>query len=345
MLTDAEKLRYSRQIRLAKSGEARQEKLKTARAVVLGCGALGSAVAERLVRAGLGHLTLVDRDLVELSNLPRQTLYTEADALKAWPKAEAAARHLRAINSACEFTPRVLHVSPENIESLIADADCVLDGSDNFELRYLLNDAAVKHGTPWVYAGVLGTEALTMAILPGQTPCLRCLFEEAPSVGEAPSCETFGVLGTSVGLIANLQATEALKVLWGEPETLHGKLLSVDPTRGRFTALDVSASRNESCQACARGEFVWLEWRQSPHTALLCGSDSVQITPANGERLDLARFAARWPHDALLKQNPFLLRLKADEQELTLFADGRAILHGIRDANQALAIYERVIGR
>ena len=186
MLTAEERLRYSRQIRLSPNGETRQECLGRARAVVLGCGALGSAAAERLVRAGLGHLTLVDRDLVELSNLPRQTLYTEADAQDGWPKAEAAARHLRAINGACDITPRVLHISPENIESLIAGADCVLDGGDNFELRYLLNDAAVKHGIPWVYAGVLGTEALTLAIVPGKTPCLRCLFEQAPSPGSAP---------------------------------------------------------------------------------------------------------------------------------------------------------------
>jgi adenylyltransferase/sulfurtransferase len=335
--------RYSRQMILPGWGEAGQLRLGGKRAVVVGCGALGSHIAEHLARAGVGHLVLADRDFVEWHNLPRQALYDEADAAAGTPKAVAAARRLREINSQVEIDPRVVDVNVDTVEALIAGADVVMDGADNFEVRYLLNEACVKHGIPWVYGGVLGTYGLSAAIVPGETPCLRCLLGPMPPPGTMPTCETAGVLGPAVSVIAALEATEGLKLLLERHDELLRSLVMVDVWAGDFER--VATRKGEGpCPVCDEGRYERLEAERGSMATTLCGRDAVQVSPRPARDLDLGALAGRLDDVGPVQVNDYLLRLEVEGKELTVFADGRAIIKGVDDATQARSLYARYVG-
>src|SRR5579862_8197164 len=284
--------RYSRQILFAEIGEPGQERLASSAAALVGCGALGTALSNLLVRAGLGRLRLVDRDFVESSNLQRQTLFEEADAREALPKAVAAERRLRAINSGVEIEGVVADLTPENASSLLSGFDVILDGTDNFETRLLLNDAALSLNAPWIYAAAVGSYGVTMTIRPGETACLACLLEgeeNAFALGSEATCDTAGVLNAAVGGIASIEAAEAMKLLAGKRGALNGRLISCDVWSGKFQSIRVA--RNPTCRACGRREFVYLEGEAQPHITM-CGRDSVQIHERS-RKFDLADLGQR----------------------------------------------------
>jgi adenylyltransferase/sulfurtransferase len=343
-LTDAQRERYARQIRLPQIGEDGQRRLLASRAVIIGCGALGSNAAERLSRAGVGLLKLVDRDIVEWSNLPRQSLFTEADAQAQTPKAVALASAIAAINQDCTCDAVPAHVDAANIEELIAGADCVVDGCDNFATRYLINDACVKHGIPWVYAGVLATEGVSMPILPGQTPCLRCLFESPPPPETVDTCDSAGVLGSAVGFVSALQTTDVLKILLGEHSSVSRKLTRFDLWRNRIQSMDVSEGRRADCPCCGLGQYDFLTSQRHSQLTSLCGSNTIQILPPAGQSLDLVRLAERLPQELVSVCSELYLRLDLDQAGVTIFSDGRALIRNARDANHARSLYTRLIG-
>ncbi len=339
--------KYSRQILFAEIGEDGQEKILKASAVLIGCGALGTAVAGLLVRSGLGRLRVIDRDFVELSNLQRQTLFDEADARQALPKAVAAERHLRAINPSAEVEGIVADLTPQNALELLSGFPLILDGTDNFQTRLLLNDAAVSLGVPWTYAAVVGSYGVTMTIRPSETACLACLVESGQpdgisTVANELTCDTAGVLGTAAGVIAAIESTEAIKILSGRLDALHGRLVSCDVWLGKFQS--IRTERNPSCRACARREFRFLAGDAQPHITL-CGRDSVQIHE-RGRRLNLDELGRRLTGAAStqVKGNDFLLRFCVSPYEVTVFADGRAIIKGTKDPAVARSLYARYIG-
>lgn len=335
--------KYSRQILFTRIGEAGQERLLASSAVLIGCGALGSVVAGLLVRAGVGRLRIIDRDFVEPSNLQRQTLFTEADARAALPKAVAAERNLRAVNSDVQVEGVIGDVTPENARELLAGFPLILDGTDNFETRLLLNDAAVSFGVPWIYAAALGSYGVTLAIQPGQTACLACLIESENGSASAAeeTCDTAGVLGSAASVIASIEAGEAVKLLSGNAAALHQRLVSCDIWSGRFQSIHVP--RNPNCRACVRKEFDYLEGAAQPHITL-CGRDSVQIHERR-RRLDLADLGRRLAAaDSGVRNNEFLLRFRVPPYEMTVFADGRAIVKGTQDPAVARSLYARYIG-
>ena len=307
---------------------------------MVGCGAIGAAAANLLVRAGVGKLRVVDRDFVEPSNLQRQTLFDEADAREALPKAVAAERKLRAVNSDVAVEGVVADVSPRNAADLLRGFDVILDGTDNFETRFLINDFAVKTRRPWIYAAALASYGVTLTIRPGGTPCLACLIESGRS-GFEETCDTAGILGPIVSLIASLEAAEAMKLLAGREDALHGRLFSCDVWSGRIQS--VAIERNPVCRACARGEFPYLGGEAQPHLTM-CGRDSVQIHERS-RSLDLAALGRRIaPAVADVRTNEFLLRFRVPPYEVTVFTDGRAIIKGTRDPGVARSLYARFIG-
>lgn len=334
--------RYSRQILFQGLGEAGQKRLLASSVVFVGCGAIGAAAANLLVRAGVGRVSVIDRDFVEPSNLQRQILFDEQDALSALPKAIAAERKLRAINSDVAVQGIVADLTPENVEELLSPADLIVDGTDNFETRLLINDFAVRSRRPWIYAAAVRSYGLILAVRPGITPCLACLLgSEGHSHGLEQTCDTVGVLGPIVNLIASLEVAEALKLLGGREEALHGRLVSCDVWTGHMQSLEVA--RDPACRVCARGEFTYLQGEAQPHITL-CGRDSVQIHEKS-RALDLQllrqRLAPTVPH---IRHNEFLLRFCVPPYEMTVFADGRAILKGTKDPAVARSLYARYIG-
>ena len=335
--------RYSRQILFAGIGAGGQERIRAARAVIIGCGALGSAQAEGLARAGIGHLRLADRDFVEESNLQRQTLYAERDARDRLPKAIAAARRISEINSDVETQAEVTDVRQENVERLIAGADVVLDGTDNFATRYLLNDACVKHGVNWIYGAAVGSYGVTMTVRPRLTPCLRCVWETPPPAGSAATCDTAGVIMPIISIVSAAQVAEALKLLTGQTESLHGSLMQFDVWRNEWRRIALGAPAPD-CPACALGRYVTLEAEAGDFSATLCGRDAVQISPPQAAELDLISLAARWRAVGEVSLNPYLLRLRVGEHELTLFRDGRAIIRGTDDLAAARSLYAKYVG-
>lgn len=332
--------RYSRQLRLAELGPEAQARLRAARVLVLGCGALGSHLASLLARAGVGSLRLVDRDRVELSNLHRQTLFDEADVEEALPKAEAAARHLRRIDATLNLEPLVLDATPRTIEPLLDGVTLALDGSDNLETRYLLNDACLRRGVPWVYGGVVGSSGMVLAIRPGEGPCLRCLFPRPPPPGSLPTCESHGVLPTAPALVAALQATQALRILVGA--AICPDLLYLDPWRDQLDRIAVS--RDAECPACVLGRLEYLEARATSWVSVLCGRHAVQITPPAGTHLDLGALAARLAGVGRARFNGHLLILEVEGHELVVFPDGRTIVQGTHEEAEARGLYARYLG-
>lgn len=339
--------RYRKQMLFSGIQEAGQQQLRRSRVLQVGCGALGCVVADQLTRAGVGSLRIVDRDFVELSNLQRQILFTEQDVADHLPKAIVAARRLRQVNSEVEIEPQVADVDYRNIRSLAAQVDLIIDGTDNFEIRYLMNDLSLDSGIPWIFTGCTGSTGQVMPVFPGRTGCLRCLIPEAPPPGSTETCDTAGVLGPAIGMVASLQAAIALRILCGRAEEVPVQLSLVDAWDGTLRAMDVSALRDQQeCPACDRGERPFLDGSMSSGSTVLCGRNAVQVSPAGKLGVSLEELAVRLESAGAVTSNPFLTRVVLAESamEISVFPDGRAIIRGTEDSAEARAIYSRYVG-
>lgn len=338
--------RYHRQMLLEGIGEAGQRSLRDSTALLVGCGALGTVIAELLTRAGVGRLRIVDRDLVELTNLQRQVLFDESDAREGLPKAEAARRRLACINSEIVIEPVVADFNSTNAERLARDTDAIVDGTDNFETRYLLNDLAVKLAKPYVYGGAVGTRGMVYTVMPHR-PCLRCVFD-VPAGGNRETCDTVGVLGPVAAMIASIESAEAIKLLSGNADRVSPDLLSVDLWSNTIRRID-PGSADPQCPCCGLRQFDYLEGDRRGSTTSLCGRNAVQIITVHaGEHIDLAPLADRLAAHGPVNRNEFLLRAEFTERDhayqLTLFPDGRAIIHGTADPALAKSLYSRYVG-
>jgi molybdopterin-synthase adenylyltransferase len=343
--TDQQLERYRRQMRFAPLGEAGQRRLLESRALVCGCGALGSVAADLLVRAGVGFVRIVDRDFLEADNLHRQVLFDEADVAEQLPKAVAAARRLARINSAVAVEPQVADVTAATIRALADDVDLIVDGTDNFEVRYLLNDFAVSAGKPWVFGGCVGAEGQMMAILPGETPCLACLMPEPPPAETQPTCETAGVIGPIVSTIAALQSAEALKILSGNRDAVNRRLTIVDLWRNDVRSIGVAALTDSSgCRACGQRDFPWLDGRRGVAAVSLCGRNAVQLAAGAPGTVSLGQLATKLRSVGRVSGNEHLLRLEVDKYRITVFADGRTIVGGTADIAEARVVHARYVG-
>lgn len=339
-MTQGRESRYSRQARFAPVGEAGQARIRAASVAIVGCGALGTVEAELLARAGVGRLRLIDRDFVEASNLQRQFLYSESDAEEALPKAVAAAKRIAQINSEVEVEPMVADLTPASAEDLLEEVDLIVDGTDNFEARFLMNDFAVREGLPWIYAAAVGSYGLKLPIVPGQTACLRCVYPEPPQ-GAQPTCETDGVLGPITATIAALACGDALKILAAGPESVVARLTTVDVWTGEIRQTR-APSRDPECPCCRRQQFVHLNGlRRAPIS--LCGRNAVQIHERS-RPIDLVELARKLATIAPVRSNDFAVRATVEEFELTVFPDGRAIIKGTTDPGIARSVYARYVG-
>lgn len=377
---DPELARYSRQLLFAPLGVAGQRRLRQATVTLIGCGALGSALANLLVRAGVGALRIVDRDFIELNNLQRQTLFDEHDIAQNLPKAEAAVRKLHKINSAVELEGLVSDVHAGNIADLCRAADLILDGTDNLETRYLINDFAVRADIPWVYGACLAASGLVLPVRPHQTPCLRCLWENPPAPGTTPTCDTAGILAATANIVASLQATEAMKLLIGSGQPpirpadaarsapTGGRLFTIDVWAGRMRTVNVQAAFDEGdCPCCRQGRYEFLSGARTATSTTLCGRDAVQILPADtggtsvsggagvsggtgvspvadAKKLSFKAIADRLPPRSNPKWNEFMLKFTVEGFAVTLFPDGRAIIQGTSDPAIARGVYAKYIG-
>ncbi|GAB6933363.1 ThiF family adenylyltransferase [Calditerricola satsumensis] len=337
--------RYSRQILFAPIGREGQERLARSRVAIVGMGALGTVLANHMVRAGVGYVRLIDRDVVEMSNLQRQMLYDEDDARAHLPKAVAAADKLRRINSDVTVEPHVVDLNATNAESLLANVDLVLDGTDNFQVRFLVNDVCVKHGIPWVYGGVVRARGMVALLRPGTTPCLRCLFDSPPAA-HTETCDTVGVIGPIVHVVASYQAAEALKLLVGATDKLTPVLRYFDLWEGHVSAMKLDGARKRDCPCCARRRFDFLDpQREAGAVTTLCGRNTVQITPPQPLALNLDDLAARLAAVGPVERNRFLLRARvSDAHTLVVFPDGRVLVQGTDNPVVAKSLYARYIG-
>jgi adenylyltransferase/sulfurtransferase len=339
--------RYRKQALFAGIGDEGQRRIGAKRVLVVGCGALGSVIAETLVRSGVGFVRIVDRDFVDLSNLQRQVLFNERDVSERLPKAIAAAAKLGEINSGVQIEPIVADVGPDNILELVQDIDLILDGTDNFETRLLMNDAALETGKPWINGGCVGSHGQVMTIIPGKTPCFRCLVEEVPEPGSSETCDTAGVIGPAVNIVASLQCVDALKILAGHADEVAEVLTVLDVWEGTFRRLKIGPAKTKGdCKACRQGERAWLRGDRTSRAAILCGRNAVQISPAGRMELSLTDAAARLLAHGEVLSNPYLVRVKLHDfaGEITLFRDGRAIVQGTEDPAEARSLYARYIG-
>ena len=345
--------RYNRQMLWEPIGIPGQRKLRESRVLMVGCGALGTVLANTLARAGVGHLTIVDRDFIELNNLQRQVLFDERDIADQLPKAEAAKRKIAAINSAVDVEAVVADVNHTNIEQLATGKHLLLDGTDNFETRFLINDVSIKTGIPWIYGACISAMGLGMVIRPGITPCLRCIFETSPPPGMNPTCDTAGVLGPTVNLVASWQAMEAIKLLTGNIDTLSPFMFSFDMWDNRYQQLKVAKARElADCPACKHGNLEYLSGKFGGSTTTLCGRNAVQISQPAGGKIDFEHVAKNLSAVGKPSFNKFMLKCpisqgqgeNAREYEITLFSDGRAIIKGTNDAATAKAIYAKYVG-
>lgn len=335
--------RYSRQVLFQPIGTEGQSKLLNSKILIVGCGALGCAHAETLTRAGIGKIRLVDRDFVEFSNLQRQTLYSETDAQERLPKAVAAKKRLSQINSEVEIEALIADVNHSNIESLIRECDLVIDGTDNFQVRYLINDACVKLNKAWIYGAAVAGYGATMTVFPNETPCLRCVFEEMPGAGSAPTCDTAGVVAPIISSISAIQTTEALKILTGNLDKLHKSLIQIDIWQNEWRKIKLGTP-NPDCETCAKRNFEFLNAENVEFSAALCGRNAVQISPPRATEIDLELFAKRLKPLGEIKQNEYLMRLNVENYEITVFRDARAIIRGTDDVSEARALYARYVG-
>ena len=339
-MTGEERERYSRQILFAGLGEEGQERLLRAHAAIVGCGALGSFQAAALARAGVGRLTIIDRDYVEPSNLQRQWLFEESDAAEALPKAVAAERRLARINSWVQARGVVADLTPANVEELVGEAQVILDGTDNFETRYLINDFALSRGIPWIYGAAVGSYGLTMPVIPGRTACLRCVYPDPPA-GAQPTCETAGVLNSITAVIAALQTADALKILAGRTDAVRARLTTADVWEGGVRQIE-QPSPDPNCPACGARDFVHLEGRRRAPGSL-CGRNAVQ-SHERARPLDLVQLKAALAPLGEVRANEFALRFVTGPYEMTIFPDGRAIIKGTTDIGLARSLYARFVG-
>jgi adenylyltransferase/sulfurtransferase len=335
--------RYSRQTRFAGVGADGQRKLAAASVAVVGCGALGGAVAVTLARAGVGTLRLVDRDVPELSNLPRQVLFDEADVAAGLPKAVAAARHLARINSAGRYEPVVVDLAAANVAEVLGGVDLIVDGSDNFEARFLVNEFACRQGVPWVYGGAIGAEGRVLAIIPGRTACLRCLVPEPPAPGALPTCDTAGIIGPAALVVGAVEAAQAMRLIVGGP--VDSRLLVCDLWSDAWRTVDLTALAAAGCPTCRGGDYPWLEGRVGATAATLCGRDAVQVLPATRVAIDLEAVAGRLAAVGAVSANAWMVRAEVEPGiQLSVFADGRAIVTGTRVEPHARGIVARYLG-
>ncbi len=332
--------KYSRQILFSAIGLEGQRKIMASKVVIAGCGALGTVQAAMLARAGAGKLRIVDRDYVEENNLPRQLLFEESDAAERLPKAVAAERRLRLANRDVRVEGIVADLESRNAEEILNGFDVILDGTDNFETRYLLNDVAIKLGIPWIYGAVVGSYAVTMTVLPGRTPCIACVFPEPPG-GVQETCDTSGVIAPAVAWAASIQVTEAFKILMGREEELHGSLLAYDIWKGALQR--IKPRRNPNCPACVNYRFDYLN-ASAPSAVSLCGRDAFQIRPAYSRALDLEALKIQLDGLGVLRGNDYLVHFQAGSRQMTVFKDGRAIITGVEDAAAARSLYARYVG-
>ena len=344
---DSPLARYSRQTIYQHIGEAAQRRLLAGRVTLIGCGALGTVLADTLVRAGVGFLRIVDRDYVELNNLQRQVLFREKDVADAAPKAVAAAARLGEINSEVTVEPVVADANSANIETFVESAHLLMDGTDNFETRFLINDVAVKHRLPWVYGACIGAEGMVMPIIPGETPCLRCIWDRPPPPGASPTCDTAGVLAPIVHVVASLQAIAALQILTGQLDALTRKLTQINVWTGQFDQFDMQNAYDDGdCPCCKGNEYTHLAGRESGRTAVLCGRRAVQISGGTDTNVDFQEIAARIAPVAKSapQVNRYLMRFEVDRYQITLFKDGRAIIKGTVEPEEGRSAYARYVG-
>lgn len=340
--------RYSRQIRFSGIGEAGQQRLSQAKVLLCGCGALGTALADTLVRAGVGFLRIVDRDFVDVTNLQRQVLFDERDIADNLPKAVAAATKLSRINSQVTVEPHVADFDQRNCRSFAAGMDLILDGTDNFETRFLINDLSLETGIPWVYAGVVGSHGQTMAILPNESACLRCVIESPPDPGTNETCDTAGVIAPAIQMVTALESTMALKILSGQQNLVSPQLTIVDVWEGTLRQMNLEGLRERGvCPACGTEQRRdWLNGGRGSHSTVLCGRNSVQISPAEPAQLSLETLATELALLGEVVQNAFLIRFtpSGTDQQLTVFRDGRAIIQGTDEVSVARSLYARYLG-
>lgn len=343
--------RYHKQMLFAGIGNDGQQQLADSRVLLVGCGALGCVVADTLVRAGVGHLRIVDRDFVELSNLQRQVLFDEQDVADHLPKVIAAERRLTRVNSDITIEPIVADVDWFNISELTDGTSLILDGTDNFEIRYLINDISLQTGIPWIFTGCTGSVGQVMPVFPNDSGCLRCLMPAPPPPGTTETCDTAGVLAPAVNMVASFQAALALKILTGQADLVDRKLTIIDVWTGSFRQIDVSNLRATSqCPACHGQERLWLNGSRKSSSTILCGRNAVQVTPPEKLALSLSDVADRLRSSGQVIANPFLVRVTVSESfgehpiEMTIFPDGRAIIRGTEDPALARTLYSRYIG-
>ncbi|MEH6890799.1 molybdopterin-synthase adenylyltransferase MoeB [Bacillus sp. JJ864] len=334
--------RYSRQILFSEIGEAGQRNLSEKHVFIIGAGALGTANAEALVRAGIGKLTIADRDYVEWSNLQRQQLYTEEDAKRYVPKAVAAAQHLRRINSDVTIEPVVTDVTVQEMEQLVQNVDIIIDATDNFDTRLLINDISQKYNVPWIYGGCVGSYGVTYTIIPGKTPCFRCLMEHPTS---SATCDTVGIIQPAVQMVVAYQVAEALKILVGDFEALRETMVSFDLWNNQYMAFKVNRQKKENCLSCGKlRTYPSLTFETQTKTEVLCGRNTVQIRPGINQLLNLEEIEKRLQKSVPVQRTPYLLSFHADEYRFVLFQDGRAFVHGTNDIQVAKRLYARYIG-
>ncbi len=337
--------RYSRQILFQHIGGERQKVLMNSSAVVIGCGALGTVSSSYLTRAGIGQIRIIDRDFIEESNLQRQILFDENDISENLPKAIAAQRKLQKINTKVKIEGIVTDVNYANIEELTQGVDIIIDGTDNFETRFLINDFCVKNSVPWIYGACIGGRGVVMNIIPSDTPCLRCVFETMPQIGSFPTCDTAGVIGPIAGIIASIQVTEAIKILSEDYESINKTLIEFDVWNTKFRQIDVSGLKElNNCPTCKLHNYTFLEAEDGVMATFLCGKNAVQVMSRNRGNIDLRQLEQRLGPVADVSCNAFMLKFKVKDHEFTVFPDGRAIITGTADSSTAKTLYSKYLG-
>ncbi|MFC9709665.1 MoeB/ThiF family adenylyltransferase [Paenibacillus sp. NPDC056933] len=337
--------RYSRQERYAPIGKEGQHRLSNSRVLIVGAGALGTGIAESMVRSGIGHITIADRDYVEWSNLQRQQLYVEQDAIQRMPKAMAAEKRLSDINSTVEVVGKVMDVRVDELEELVQSADLIMDATDNFDTRLLINDMSQKYRIPWIYGGCVGSYGITYTFLPGETPCLNCLLGEVPLGGD--TCDTSGIIPQAVQMVTANQTAEAMKLLSGNSDALRRKLLSFDVWRNEYISINVDGARKADCPSCGeKATYPYLSASNLEKTDVLCGRDTVQIRPSRQMKLDLQQTAVRLGklEEGKVEANPFLVSFTTGTYRMVIFQDGRVLVHGTKDSAEARTLVHRYFG-
>ncbi|WP_338754416.1 thiazole biosynthesis adenylyltransferase ThiF [Bacillus sp. FJAT-52991] len=335
--------RYSRQQLFQPIGNSGQENLKKKHVLIVGAGALGSASAEAIVRAGVGKLTILDRDYVEWSNLQRQQLYSEQEAEDQLPKAIAAKNRLEKVNSEVQIQGLIMDARADNMDPLLTDVDVIIDGTDNFDIRFLINDLAQKHGIPWVYGSCVGSYGATYTIIPGKTPCLQCLLQTVPNTGA--TCDTVGIISPAVQMVAAYQVAEALKILVGDFEAIRETFLTFDLWKNQQYAVKLDKVKDDRCQSCGEDPtYPYLAYEHQTKTDVLCGRNTVQIRPAKPINYDFDRLERQLGNQGDIQRNPYLLSCQLEDYRLVIFQGGRVLIHGTSDIQQAKSLYYRLLG-